>query len=313
MSITYELHDKDGLQIDSLTDEASGLRILVNRHGAEPVSIARRGPDGQWTGFLYRDADTSIPAEGWKNHSTVMGFFVHRLKDEQSVYRGHPIRGGTHSFLRHKDFAPPAVETNGMTYSIGPGEIAPEEYPFKVRLNLTYALTVSGGKPELVVTFEFQNLEPEITAQVSFGLHPGFAVASLAEAQVILPKGTYIRHMAPGNFLSGETVRIEHPGGPMPFKKEDLPGSFILGIEEVPERIFTVEDPGGHRRTLLNYCEAPYLTIWSDGHDFVCVEPCWGLPDHQQQRPFEEKEGLQEIAPGKSLTRSFSIRPELAD
>jgi galactose mutarotase-like enzyme len=117
--------------------------------------------------------------------------------------------------------------------------------------------------------------------------------------------------MAPGNFLSGETVRIEHPGGPMPFKKEELPGSFILGIEEVPEPIFTVEDPGGHRRTQLDYREAPYITIWSDGHDFICVEPCWGLPDHQQQRPFEEKEGLQEIAPGKVLTRTFSIRPEV--
>jgi galactose mutarotase-like enzyme len=108
-------------------------------------------------------------------------------------------------------------------------------------------------------------------------------------------------------------VRIDHPGGPMPFDKADLPGSFLLGLAEVPEAIFMVEDPGGHRRTLLDYREAPYVTLWSDGHDFVCVEPCWGLPDHQQQRPFEEKEGIQEIAPGKILTRSFSIQPEVTE
>jgi len=310
MSSLYQYEEKDGLQLDHLTLE-SGLRIVVNRHGAELISIARRGTDGNWNGFLFRDGDTGTPAEGWKNHATVMGYFVHRLKDEHSTYRGHPIKGGTHSFLRHKDFGAPAVETGAMTYSIGPGQIEPEEYPFKVRMNLMYSLVETAGIPELLVTFEFENLEPELSAHVSFGLHPGFALSSLKGAQILLPKGTYIRHVAPGNFLSGETVRIDHPGGPMPFKKQDLPGSFILGLDEVPERIFTVEDPGGHRRTLLDYNEAPYLTLWSDGHDFICVEPCWGLPDHEQQRPFEEKEGIQEIAPGKKLTRTFSIRPEV--
>ena len=312
MSSLYQFEEKSGLQIDSLTDQTSGLRILANRRGAELVSLARRGPHDNWTGFLYRDGDTGTPAGGWKNHATVMGYFIHRLKDEHSLYRGHPIRGGTHSFLRHKDFCAPGVDTHSLTYSIGPGQIEPEEYPYKVRLDLTYELVVAAGNPELLVTFEFENLEPELSVHVSFGLHPGFAVASLAEAALILPKGTYIRHMAPGNFLSGETVRIEHPGGPMPFRKDELPDSFILGLEEVPEPIFTVEDPSGHRRTRLDYREAPYVTIWSDGHDFICVEPCWGLPDHQQQRPFEQKEGLQEIAPGKILTRSFTVRPELA-
>ena len=313
MATSYELHEHDGLQLDSLTDESAGLRIQVNRHGAELVSLARRGPDGKWTGFLWRDGDTRPPAEGWKNHATVMGYFIHRLKDERSVYRGKTIRGSTHSFLRHKDFSPPAVDTmrGALIYSIGPGQIEPEEYPFKVQLNLTYALGVAAEKPELVVTFDFHNEEPELSAHVSFGLHPGFAVTSVAEARVILPPGVYIRHMAPGNFLSGETVRIAHPGGPMPFDKADLPGSFILELSEVPDPIFAVEDPAGHRRTELDYREAPYVTLWSDGHDFICVEPCWGLPDHQQQRPFEQKAGLQEIPPGEKLTRSFAIRPEV--
>jgi galactose mutarotase-like enzyme len=116
--------------------------------------------------------------------------------------------------------------------------------------------------------------------------------------------------MAPCNFLSGETVPINHPGGPMPFDKADLPGSFLLELADVPEAVFTVEDPGGHRRTLLDYEQAPYITLWSDGHDFVCVEPCWGLPDHDQQRPFEQKAGIQVIDPGKKLKRSFFIHPQ---
>jgi galactose mutarotase-like enzyme len=312
MSCLYELREDAGIPIDVLTEKSSGLQIQVTRHGAELVSLALPAPDGEMTGFLYRDGDTSTPAKGWKNHATVMGYFIHRLKDERSLYRGRVIRGSTHSFVRHKDFAAPAVNTaNGsLTYTIGPGQIAAEEYPFKVQLNLTYALAAAQS-PELLVTFEFQNLETNLSAHISFGLHPGFAVHPMADARVLLPKGTYLRHIAPGNFLSGETVRIEHPGGPMPFDKADLPGSFLLELADVPEPIFIVEDPGSRRRTELHYQEAPYVTLWSDGNDFVCVEPCWGLPDHQKQRPFEEKEGIQEIKPRGTLTRSFGIQPQV--
>jgi len=312
MSSLYELQIKDGLQIDTLTDPAAGLRIQVNRHGAEPISIARRDSHGKWVGYLYRDGDASTPAEGWKNHSTVMGYYIHRLKNECSTYRGHIIRGGTHSFLRHKVFAAPAVDTanSSLTYEIGPGHIEPEEYPYKVQLTLTYSLSIIAGHPSLMVSFEFHNLEPDLSVHVSFGLHPGFAVSSLEDARVILPPGTYIRHMAPGNFLSGETVPINHPGGPMPFDKAALPDSFLLELADVPEAVFTVEDRGSHRRTLLDYDQAPYVTLWSDGHDFVCVEPCWGLPDHALQRPFEEKAGIQVIEPGRSLKRSFFIHPQ---
>ena len=42
------------------------------------------------------------PAKGWANHATVMGYFLHRIKDERTLYRGQEIRGGTHSFLRGK-------------------------------------------------------------------------------------------------------------------------------------------------------------------------------------------------------------------
>ncbi|HEX4085653.1 MAG TPA: hypothetical protein VHY22_12125 [Chthoniobacteraceae bacterium] len=311
MSSIYEYDEAGG--IDTLTNEAAGLRIRVKRLGAELVSIARRGPDGQWTGFLWRDGDTSQPAEGWGNHATVMGFFTHRIKGERSLYRGQEIRGGTHSFLRHKEFAAPSVDSAGgsLMYGIGPGQIAPEEYPLKVEMILTYTAALAGDQPELLVTFEFENHEPELSAHLSFGLHPGFAVQSLAEARVILPKGVYTRFLAPGNFLSGETVKIEHPGGPFAIDQSKLPDSLLLAVTDVEEGFCAVEDAAGHRRVELDYHEAPYLTIWSDGHAFLCVEPCWGLPDRQEQQPFEQKDGIIEIPAGEKLTRTIAIRPQL--
>lgn len=307
MNFTHGTETRDGHTLDILADLEHGTRIMVSRLGAELVSLAKQHA-GEWVGFLYRDADVSKASSGWNNHSTLMGFYMHRLKGERSVYRGREIRGGTHSFLRHKTFGPPEFnQTNGtLTYRISPSEILPEEYPGNVALALTYSL--SGGVLE--VQFEFENLDRAQSAHVSFGMHPGFAVDSIESAEVIFPAGKYLRHIAPGNFLSGESVEIEHAGGPMRFPKEELPASFLLELADVPERVFELHT--GDRRVSLGFEQVPYVTVWSDGNPFICIEPCWGLPDHHEQRLFEQKAGIQEIAAGGKLSRRFTITPAIS-
>ena len=312
MSSRYEVSERDGKTVDVLTDDTSGTRLVVARLGAEPISLARRGADGQWTGFLWRDDDFSKNPDGWSNHATVMGYYLHRILNGRTTYRGHEVVGGTHSFLRHKTFPEPEVDIAdgraALTYTMLPSGYEPQEYPFRVSLALTYALEADGA---LRVRFRFESQEPDLTTHVSFGLHPGFAVGSMAEAQVLLPPGVYKRHLAPGDYLSGETVTIDHPGGPMPFGKTELPGSFLVEPVDVEEKVFTLVDPVGGRRVELDCPQAPYLTLWSDGHPYICVEPCWGLPDAHKQVPFEDKEGIQEIAPGGVLEREFIVRATL--
>lgn len=110
MKFSHREEIRDDRLLDVLTDDERGLRIIVSRLGAELVSLARRNAKGHWLGFLHRDNDISQPASGWGNHATVMGYFLHRLKDEKSLYRGQEIRGATHSFLRHKTFSEVAVD-----------------------------------------------------------------------------------------------------------------------------------------------------------------------------------------------------------
>ena len=311
MKFTHREEERDGRQLDVLTDEERGLRIIVSRLGAELVSLARRDGEGSWIGFLHRDNDLSKPASGWANHATVMGYFLHRLKDEHSLYRGREIRGGTHSFLRHKLFTDVRTElsaTAAITYRISPNEIEPQEYPLKVSLALTYSLQ----RDVLQVGFHFRNHEPELTAHLEFGLHPGFAASSFDAFQLEMPAGRYRRWFSPGNYLTGETEDITHAGGEMPFTRAQLPGSFILEFVEVPDRTFVYLDPPSGRRVTLDFAEVPYLTLWSDGGPFFCVEPCWGLTDRHKQRAFEDKDGIQKIAPGSELRAGFKIQPGLA-
>src|ERR1700752_3623279 len=102
MSVSRREEKRDDGLFDVLTDETSGLRIIVSRLGAELISLTRRNKNGEWVGFLHRDNDSSKPAKGWANHATVMGYFLHRLKDGRSLYRGREIKGGNHGFLRSK-------------------------------------------------------------------------------------------------------------------------------------------------------------------------------------------------------------------
>jgi galactose mutarotase-like enzyme len=302
--ITHQILDSVAGPLDRITDEEAGLRVVICRTGAEPVSLARRDADGNWRGFLWRDGQVEKPSSGWGNHATVMGYFVHRLWKQESVYDGHVIKGGNHGFLRSFAFDPPEVDlaAGTISYSVEPERIPAAAYPYKVSLRLRYS--VAGGVFRM--TFAFENREQHQVA-LSFGWHPGFAVSSVEQARLILPAGTYVRQIAPGDFLNGTVQEIAFAGGEMPFAKKDLPGSYLLDLAGVPSRRFVLEDPVLGHRVECDYAEAPYLTLWSNGDPFLCVEPCWGLPDSNPPEPFGQKKGIQRIAAGGELKASLSV------
>jgi galactose mutarotase-like enzyme len=98
----------------------------------------------------------------------------------------------------------------------------------------------------------------------------------------------------------------------MTFPRNELPGSYSLELVDVPMREFCYADLPSGRWVTVDLTGVPYLTLWSDGGPFLCMEPCWGLTDHHEQRGFEDKEGIQTISPGGKLRTSFSMTPQLA-
>src|SRR5437879_6372010 len=312
MHCAHSEEKRDGRHLDVLTDQENGLRIIVSRLGAELISLARMDEAGNWIGFLYRDHNVSVPSQGWANHATVMGYYIHRLKSGRSLYRGLEIKGGTHGLLRSKEWhlIGSAIEESGasLTYQMTRADFCPSEYPLKVSVELTYGFDAN----KVGVLFAFRNHESELAAHLSFGLHPGFAATSFESFRLQMPRGLYRRHFSPGNYLSDETRDIEFRGGEMPFPREELLGSFILELVEVPRREFFYVDPPSGRWVIVDLSEVPYLTLWSDGGPFLCLEPCWGLTDHHQKRAFEDKEGMHKIAAGGTLRASFSMAPQFA-
>src|SRR5205814_6486922 len=233
MKFSHSEDQREDRHLDTLTDEENGLRVIVSRLGAELISLARINEAGEWTGFLYRDNEVSVPSLGWANHATVMGYYLHRLKNGRSLYRGREIKGGNHSFLRSKTwrFVESATdESVALKYRITPNDFSPAEYPLKVSLVLSYRIDI--GK--VSVLFEFRNEEPDLIAHVGFGLHPGFVATSFESFRLQMPSGLYRRYFSPENYLSGETRDIDFGGGEMPFPKSELPRSCILELVDVP-------------------------------------------------------------------------------
>jgi hypothetical protein len=112
---THLVIDSEVGPLDQLEDPSRGIRLIIARAGAEPVSLALRNAAGSWRGFLWRDGQVAKPATGWGNHATVMGYFVHRLWKQESVYEGHVIKGGNHGFIRSHAFRPPEVDLDSGT------------------------------------------------------------------------------------------------------------------------------------------------------------------------------------------------------
>ncbi|MEY2486433.1 MAG: hypothetical protein QOH39_2081 [Verrucomicrobiota bacterium] len=310
MKFSHREETRDGRLLDILTEDENGVRIIVSRLGAELISIARRDTSGAWIGFLYRDNEVQPPEKGWANHATVMGYYLHRLKDGRSFYRGREIHGGTHGFLRQTVWHRAEIDAakkGSLTYRVAKPDFSSYDYPLNVSLDLTYEINNDG----ITTRFHFENHETNTTAHVSFGLHPGFAASSFESFKLRMPQGKYRRYFSPDNFLSEETEEIDFAGGEMPFSREDLPRSYILQFVDVPRRQFLFFDPPGGRSVSIDLQNTPYLTLWSDGGPFLCVEPCWGLTDHQKQRAFEDKAGIQTIPPGQGLTAQFTMMPQL--
>jgi hypothetical protein len=72
MKFSHREQARQDRQVDILTDEENGLRIIVSRLGAELVSVARMNELGQWIGFLYRDDEIRARFSGWANHPWVL-------------------------------------------------------------------------------------------------------------------------------------------------------------------------------------------------------------------------------------------------
>ncbi|MEA2062159.1 MAG: hypothetical protein U9P14_00550 [Gemmatimonadota bacterium] len=314
---SYRVESDQKAGLDSLICETAGSRVLINRFGCEVIGYRVTDPaSGKEIPFFYRDWEAQPPADGWKNHSTILFPIVGGLKDKRSKLGGKVVSTkGNHGFARHSAFELTGTVESGdraaARYRLLPNEEIRSYYPFDFVLEIEFALEGNS----LSATFSITNPGSE-PAYYCFGWHPGFAaplvpgVGKKADCRLVFPYGTIRKyHNNEHCRLTGQTSLVE-VGGPLAWTEEELEATMMLGIDDPAMRSVTLEDTAGNISLRVDFPQFPHLGFWSEpGYDFICIEPWQGMDDHEDQEPFDEKVGVVKLEPGAVDRRTIKLTP----
>ena len=93
-----------------------------------------------------------------------------------------------------------------------------------------------------------------------------------------------------GNYLSGEMRDFDFSGGEMPFPRNELSGSCILELVDVPAREFCYVDPLSGRWVIVDLSRRALSNSVVRWRATSLRRTLLGLTDHHEQRAFEDKE-----------------------
>jgi galactose mutarotase-like enzyme len=306
-----------GDKFDRLMNKKGNCQVVIKRLGAEVISYRVWDKNNQRTlPLLWNDNNDSPPPKGgWKNHATVLFPHVGGLKNNESWLGDVKITSpGNHGFARHSTFKVVDSGDNNsayIRYRLKANEETMRYYPFNFGLDIIYSLRGN----ELSAEFKVTNMEKK-EMFFSIGWHPGFSTAfpdlggKKEDWQIIFQKGGYRRYFNNAECrLTGETKDLNIAGS-FGWTEEELEGTIMLEIEKRELRTCKFYNPKIKRGVKIDFEDFPFLAIWSEvGREFICLEPCQGLDDHEIQESFDRKVGIVRLGALASKKWQAVIRP----
>jgi galactose mutarotase-like enzyme len=287
----------------NVTLEDGALRLTVARVGAEMQSLRRADSPVE---YLWQGDPAS-----WGRSAPHLFPVVGRLKRDTFVHQGKAYTLGQHGFARDREFAVEGRTATGATFVLHDDADTLAIYPFRFRLAVAYRL--AGGTVE--ITYGVENAGGE-EMPFSIGAHPGFRcplsgserfeeyVVEFERAETArrypVEDGLVSRRGEP--FLSGESAI---PLGTRTFER----GALVFK-ELTSRRARLVGRQSGHGVD-LTFAGFPFFALWGrPGAPFVCLEPWCGVADAPDASGrLEDKEGVVRLPPGRTFTRTLTIRP----
>ena len=315
----YSILTDEETHIDKLVNESGKSSVIINRFGGEVIGYRIYDEKREKElPLLVRDGIREKPAEGWKNHATILFPIVGGIKGDKSYLEDTLITSkGYHGFARHSTFELVEKDTSDkalLRYRLSANEETRKYYPFDFQMDITYQLKGN----DLTVLFEMANKEKEKDIYFCIGWHPGFrtpvieSVGSKTDCQILLNKGVYRKyHNNEHCRLTGETSELEIDGA-VSWTEEELELTIMLEIDDRDKRVCTLYDPASDIKIEVEFKDFPHLGLWSErGNDFICIEPWQGMDDHEEQEPFDKKAGIVKLSPGEVDKRVITVKPKL--
>lgn len=296
------------------TIESGSLRVTVDDHGAELVSVydKERGCERIWS------ADPAV----WNRHAPILFPFVGQVADRKYRYAGREYEMKTqHGFARDREFVYSAEnEENGIiTHSLISDEASLAIYPFTFELTVRHSLK---SDRVLLVEWLVKNCGSE-DMYYSIGGHPGFAVpvdSGIKRDQLYLQfrcmkdngdinRLKYIRINSDGLAVSDKEYTLELEDGFCPITPDFFDNDALI-FENPQFGMVSIALPDKSPYVTISCNNFPYVGIWSkpDG-EFVCLEPWVGRTDDAGfDGELKDKTGECVLEPGKTARYEIEIQ-----
>lgn len=269
--------------------------------GAELQSLRSKksGHEYIWSG----DADY------WGKFSPVLFPIVGALKDNtyQLNGRAHPLP--RHGFARERQFKAKQTDSTRVCFSLEQDEETLKVYPFEFLLELHYEIKGT----QLNCTYIVNNPGTQ-DLLFSVGAHPAFATQtdqklSYTDYFLAFDKDTeLVTHKIESDLISDETRTLVLKNQSLPLSHE-LFYEDALVMKSLKSNRISLQNKKNEHGLHFDFEGFPFFGIWAARDaDFVCLEPWCGIADGtHHNKNLKDKEGINQLAPGLSWERSWSV------
>ena len=277
------------------------LEVTIAEAGAELQSIYNKQTrlEYMWSG------DPAF----WGKKSPVLFPVIGGMKNNSFQYKGTTYTLPRHGFAREQVFEVEEKTADSVTFTLATSEETLKVYPFHFKFSIIYSLREN----VLDTTYLVENKGGE-TMYFSVGAHPAFKVPlvdgedfsdsfiALSETEVApiyRVLDTIVVDTNPTTFFDNTNK--------LPLTKELFYGDALV-FKELKSTSMSILSKNNIHGLTVAYKGFPYMGIWSaKDANFVCIEPWCGIADRADTTGIlQEKEGIKQLEPNESFSRTWS-------
>ena len=279
------------------TLENEQIRVRVNTHGAELVSIVKKdtGKEYMWSGDEHY----------WGRVSPVLFPVVGNYRGHKVRYDGKEYESGQHGFARDMDFRLASQMEDELWFVLNSNEETLPLYPFRFSLLIGYRINGASVR----VMWNVMNHDRR-DIWFSIGGHPAFCSPVEGAAVEFDVHGPVTAEVLDENGLvSDRTKEFELDGGKLRLTHELFDEDALIFEEQEIKKVVLLDENGEDVLAML--FDAPLLGLWTPAGKqapFVCIEPWYGRTDRSGfEGELQDREWGNHLKPSEVFSAHYDL------
>jgi len=279
------------------------LRLTVDSHGAEPVSVIHKPTGAE----LLWQADPAV----WKRHAPILFPYTGKLTGGKMLAKGVEYAGGQHGFARDVEHTMTHHADNLLEFELHANAETLPKWPYAFVLRSTF--TLEGETVHHTLT-----VENPVEDKLCFGIgyHPAFRIpfddqhtTTDYEFRFDQPESPMILDAYPNGLLTGKCGYRWKNEQSIPLT-DDLFENDSFCMAGLRSRTLGIYEKDTGKGIVCNVQGYPYTLIWSAPAKpvrFVCIEPWHSLPGAQTDpQEWSQRAAAACLAPGQTWETTLS-------